>query len=60
MRHSEAETAMIHYECGVCSMSATLVDTPAGNLAWHDHMATHAVSTDYRAWTWTAVQLPFA
>lgn len=52
------ETQMIHFECEVCSMSATCVVTPATELAWLDHMATHAARDAFRQWTWTAVELP--
>jgi len=57
MQAAGRETAMIHFECGVCGMAATLVDTPTGSLAWLDHMENHAQKKHYRAWTWTAVQL---
>jgi hypothetical protein len=50
-------TAMIHYECGVCHIAATCVANGSAELAWFDHMATHAVETDYRAWTWSVLQL---
>lgn len=49
---------MIRYECQTCAMTATVVNTPAAVLAWHDHMATHALTTNYLAWTWAIVPLP--
>ncbi len=51
-------TDMAHYECDVCKITATIVRTPAGELAWLDHMAIHAQQRAYRVWTWRVVQLP--
>lgn len=48
---------MIHLSCDTCGITATCVATPAADLAWLDHMETHAVKDGYRAWTWTVVQL---
>jgi len=48
---------MVHYQCEVCSMSATCVATPAAVLAWLDHMDRHGAKTAYRSWTWKVVEL---
>lgn len=53
----QTEVPMIHFECQVCHMSATVVSTPAGELAWLDHMNTHAMKDDFKAWTWTVLPL---
>lgn len=50
-------TQMIHYQCGVCPMTATVVDNPAGTLAWHDHMINHARMLNFRSWTWVVEQM---
>lgn len=57
MTEQSRETAMIHYQCNVCGITATMVRTPTGLLAWCDHMENHAQKTAYDLWTWTAVQL---
>lgn len=49
---------MAHYECQTCHMEATVVVTPSAELAWLDHMETHAVKDHYRMWTWSVVELP--
>lgn len=49
---------MIHWQCGVCEVSATCVATPSAELAWLDHMENHAVKDLYQAWTWEIVPLP--
>lgn len=54
---SSRETEMIRYECQTCAMTATVVNTPSAVLAWLDHMDTHAVKDNYRAWTWAIVPL---
>lgn len=59
MEQQQASTNMIHYECEVCGVSATCVITPSAELAWLDHMATHASPKAFQAWTWTAVPLQF-
>jgi len=51
--------AMVRYECNVCPMSASCVVTAVSELAWLDHMETHADPLDYRGWTWTVYPLPF-
>lgn len=58
MRKEQAETMMIHWQCGVCEVSATCVATPSAELAWLDHMENHASKDRYQAWTWTIVPLP--
>lgn len=58
MPPSTETTAMIHYECYVCHVSATCVVTPSATLAWCDHMANHADPTHYGQWTWSVVPLP--
>nr|CRY97790.1 hypothetical protein [uncultured prokaryote] len=50
-------TEMIHYQCGVCSMTATVVNTPTSTLAWHDHMMQHARMLNFRSWTWAIEQM---
>jgi len=50
-------TQMVHYQCGTCGITATMVITAASELAWLDHMATHAVPDNYRSWHWTVQQL---
>ena len=50
---------MIHYACDVCSMTATMVVTPASSLAWLDHMSNHHDPKYFQCWTWQAVKLPF-
>lgn len=57
VKESGEGTAMVHYVCDTCGMSATMVATPTGDLAWLDHMATHAVKDGYRAYTWTVLRL---
>jgi len=52
-------TAMVHYVCEICGMSATLVQTPVGDLAWLDHMANHVDPSMYRAYAWEVHRLPF-
>jgi len=59
MDRNPEETAMIHYECYVCSMSATCVATETSSLAWHDHMATHVRTEHFGAWTWSVMPIPF-
>lgn len=58
MTETGRETAMVHYECSTCGMAATCVVTPSAELAWLDHMDTHALPRNYRAWTWSALELP--
>lgn len=50
-------TEMIRYECSVCEMTATNVDTPASTLAWHTHMMAHARRNAFRSWTWAIQEL---
>jgi len=59
MQEAGAPVPMIHYECQTCGMTATCVVTPASGLAWHDHMAVHALVDNYRAWTWAVLPLTF-
>lgn len=59
MHESGGETPMVHYECYTCHISATCVFTPSADLAWLDHMETHAVRDNFGRWTWTAVALPY-
>jgi hypothetical protein len=59
MMNSGAETAMVHFECRVCRITATCVHNAQAELAWRDHMANHVMTEDFDCWTWTAVQLPF-
>jgi len=49
---------MIHFECQVCGIGASMVRTPTGDLAWLDHMANHADKRAFRRWTWNVVPLP--
>lgn len=49
---------MVHYECYVCSITATCVDTEAADRAWIDHMNIHADDQDYGRYIWTVIQLP--
>lgn len=48
---------MVHYQCFVCHMTATCVVTPGAELAWLDHMGTHARPEHYGSWAWTVQQL---
>lgn len=57
MEQRQEETAMVHYHCDVCGMTATCVATPAADLAWQDHMAIHAQKRRYGVWTWTVLRL---
>jgi hypothetical protein len=50
-------TEMIHYQCGVCDMVATVVSSPVSTLAWHEHMLCHARMQNFRSWTWTVEQM---
>ena len=59
MNERRRETAMIHYQCYVCHATATCVANEPANLAWHDHMANHALPKHYGAWTWTVQQLDY-
>lgn len=54
----ETESVMMHLECNRCGMMATIVQTEAGERAWHDHMLTHDNVADFRVWIWTVVELP--
>jgi len=56
--HSE-ETKMVHYECNVCTMTATCVMTPSAVLAWHEHMEKHVDPRAFGQWTWDVVPLQF-
>jgi len=58
MDEHQITTAMVHYECYTCHMTATCVDTNASRLAWLDHMENHGAKQNYGSWTWTVVQLP--
>jgi len=58
MREGNITTDMIHYQCYTCGISATCVTTSAAELAWFDHMQTHALVDHFGAWTWTVQQLP--
>lgn len=57
MTSTDGSTAMVHYACRVCALTATCVATPTAVLAWLDHMENHAVRDAYDAWTWTVVPL---
>jgi hypothetical protein len=57
MTEQSRETAMVHYECNVCGITATVVSTPSALLAWCDHMETHAWKKGYDVWTWTVLHL---
>ncbi len=57
MTEHQTETAMIYFECQTCLCTALCVDTATARLAWHDHMENHVLTSNYRAWTWTVVQL---
>ena len=48
---------MIHFQCYVCGITATCVHNTPAELAWYDHMETHARRDDYGSWTWTVVTL---
>jgi len=52
-------TSMCHYECGQCSMEATVVANRQSRDAWRRHMATHPKRHDYRAWSWEVLPLEF-
>ena len=60
MTEHPVTTSMIHYACDTCGMSATCVANGAAEVAWFDHMATHAVRDNFRAWTWSVLQLDLA
>lgn len=48
---------MIRYECSSCDMAATCVQTTSSALAWQDHMDTHDLLAEYRAWVWEIIPL---
>lgn len=50
-------TAMFHFFCKECGMSATIVDTPAGRGAWEDHMRLHPRPENFDTWTWEILPL---
>lgn len=50
-------TLMVHYECEVCSMSATCVLTGSAEAAWTDHMASHTEPHRFGRWCWEVVPL---
>lgn len=54
------ETNMVHFECYVCKVSATCVQTPSADLAWLDHMENHGAKDAYGRWTWSVVTLPMS
>lgn len=58
MQNRDEETAMIHYQCHTCGITATCVVTPVSDLAWLDHMDQHGAKTNYSAWTWAVIPLP--
>jgi len=58
MQDSTTDTAMVHFECHTCHMTATCVATAAAELAWLDHMDNHAEKKNYSAWSWTVARLP--
>jgi hypothetical protein len=57
VQNSKRDTAMVHYSCRTCGVTATCVATPSAVLAWLDHMECHAVRDNYDAWTWVVQQL---
>lgn len=59
MSESGESTIMIHYFCDVCEMSASMVQTNTGRLAWLDHMATHHRPEMFHSWVWYVTPLPF-
>jgi len=58
VQNSTTETPMYHFECLTCGITATMVATETGKLAWLDHMNRHALPEHFRIWTWTVQQLP--
>jgi len=58
MSNGSGETAMIHYECFTCGVTATCVVTSSATLAWLDHMENHAERKNYGQWSWTVLALP--
>lgn len=59
MQQSGEQTVMIHFQCYVCHMTATCVLTSSARLAWHDHMANHALRDAFGQWVWHVEPLPF-
>jgi len=55
--NDKTSTAMVHYACRVCSLTATCVATPGAVLAWLDHMTGHVMADDYDVWTWDVMRL---
>lgn len=41
-------------------MTAQMVLTEDSSAAWYDHMTNHMDPTDYQAWLWEVVPLPFS
>lgn len=60
MENEGAITEMVHFECRVCSLMATCVNNNPAQLAWLDHMATHAAPAEYDAWTWAVQQFSWS
>jgi hypothetical protein len=56
-RQLDNACAMIRYECHMCSMTATCVDNDVSRGSWLDHMACHADSGEFSAWTWNVLKL---
>lgn len=57
VQNDSRETQMLHFACNVCGITATIVSTQTGRLAWLDHMENHAQKTNYDVWAWTVMQL---
>lgn len=51
---------MVHHQCEVCAITATMVVTEASVRAWTDHMDTHEPGSLYSTWTWEVFPLDFA
>jgi hypothetical protein len=59
MPDTDAETTMVHFQCYTCHSTATCVLTPSADLAWSDHMANHALQSNFGRWVWQVVPLSY-
>ncbi len=51
--------AMVHHQCDVCTVTATMVVTEASERAWRDHMDIHGPASTFSTWTWEVLPLDF-
>ena len=51
--------AMIHHQCDVCAVTATMVVTEASERAWRDHLDIHGPDATSHEWTWEVIPLKF-